>query len=95
MTVRLYEDDAPNDGNPDGAAIQTTTTGLGGSFQFDVNLPFSQAFMYNQRIAQPSDDAIQKASATDANNNTLKLGKADANGLRFQGVNIPSGANGQ
>ena len=46
----------------------------------------------NQRITQGSDDAIQKASATDANNNALKLGKADANGLRFQGVNIPSGA---
>ncbi len=93
VTVRLYEDMAPANGIPDGAAIQSDVTDGNGDYDFSLSLTYDQPFSYSQRISQFDDDARQKSNGdVDNNGNELKLGKNETVGLRFQNVNIPANA---
>jgi uncharacterized repeat protein (TIGR01451 family) len=94
VNVRLYRDDSPKNGVPDGAAIQTVQTGSNGDYQFDLALTYDQSFIYDQRIQAYSDDAIEDNSKGEVKDdgNDLDFGKDDIIGLRFTNLNIPSGA---
>ena len=95
-TVRLY-DDADNNGLPDGGAIQTTSTDANGIYRFNLNLSYSQSFLYDQRIQSGGDDAYEQVSKGDVKETSaeIKFGKkrnTDVAGFRFVNVNIPAGA---
>jgi len=96
VTVNLYED-SDNNGVPDGAAIQTTTTDPDGGFDFSLNLLYETFGFYDQKILASTDDAAQKLDGTmkALNETEVKLSKkSDPNwvGLRFTNVTIPANA---
>lgn len=94
-TVYLYEDDN-NDGSPDGAAIQATTTNAQGGYEFVTDeLTYSQSFTYDMRIATSADDAHQETATMKLDGADLKFGKSDGTkitALRYTSLGIPSTA---
>ena len=96
VTVNLYED-FNNDGSPDGAAIQSTTTDVFGNYDFTLNLIYETFGSYDQKIVASTDDAAQKLDGTmkALDETEIKLSKkSDPNwvGLRFTGVTVPANA---
>ncbi len=96
ITVELFVD-ADSNNIPDGAFQKSTTSDPSGEYHFDTTLVFSQDFIYDQRIQTGSDDANEKAAKggdldVELDKDDIKFGKSTPAGLRFTGLNIPSGA---
>ena len=98
--VSLFKDDAPNDGIPDGPAVQDTTTNILGSYNFLVEDTYAQQTTVQFYMGSISDDARERTDGNkngDVENNKAEINITDDNddywnGLRFTNVTIPDGA---
>ena len=98
--ISLFKDDAPNDGIPDGPAIQDTISNIIGGYNFIVEDTYSQQISSTFYLGGSADDAREKVNGNktgnvDINKNEHKIssdGDNLWNGFRFRNVTIPDGA---
>jgi len=95
ITIWLYEDDSPNDGVPDGAAIQTTTTDGSGDYSFTLYNSYSVSGNGWFYMSSTRDDAREKTDGDVEDDKDLEIsenGNDAINGLRFTSITIPNNA---
>lgn len=97
ITIYLYEDNAPQDGSPDGAPVQTTTTNGSGNYTFTVYDDYLDTLTGVYYMSGGEDDAREKANGDTENDkpdHKISKGGDDAiNGFRFNNITIPSNSN--
>lgn len=96
VTINLYEDNSPNDGQPDGPLIQTVNSDANGNFRFDLVHDYLDTLQSSYFLAADSDDAREKRNGNtenDKGDHKITKDRDDEwNGFRFNNISIPGGA---
>jgi len=96
VTVNLYEDNNPNDGLADGAAINSTSSDATGSYSFTIINDYLDTLQTSYFLTSASDDARERTNGTTENDvaqHSITKDRNDTwNGFRFNNITIPANA---